>query len=772
MEPAVVRRFLPALFAAVLVLPSLAAAGPTPAAAVAVNPKVVLVVGATHGTTPQYRSYMEQTYQTVRRYTSNVVRVYSPNATWSAVRSALQGASIVVYMGHGNGYPNPYVSYPRPEVQNGFGLNATAGDGDYNNKYYGEKYIAEEVRLAPSAVVILSHACYSAGNSEPGLAEPSLSVAKQRLDNFAAGFLKAGARAVIAEVYGSPDPYIVSLFTTHQTIEQIWRSAPSYNGNVFSFASVRSPGFTAFGDPEERWSHFRRSLVGKPDLRSDDVTGARYARTDGTPGTLVVPGAAEVTAPAGAGLYPDPAMTPDPATGLAPATLPSGTKLRLQERTGTGADGSPVLLVRTFDGATTGYVLGSGLSPRDSTSPALWSIEAGTGAFSPNGDGRSDTISVTARASEAVSWRVDIADGDGTVLATETGSGEEITATWDGLVDGAPVADGTYPVTITARDAWQNPPTSAATTVRVDTVAPEMTVDEAPAPPLFTPNGDGVTDTTRLGVQPSEAGTAVVTVLGPGGATIDSSSEAVSAGSDTITWDGRTSTGGYAPTGEYTLQVQPRDAAGNRGTAQTAEVTVYAALSTVRSSVSLFYPQDGDGYARTVTFSFVLRSPATVKWTIRDMAGNVVRTRLVDQALAAGSYAYTWNGRDDASVMVPTGKYRSVVTVTDGTYTVTQYSSVLADAFRIVVSDTTPARGQRLTVTVTSAEPLLRNPRVGVAQPGYASWTVSTTRVSTRVYRAYVTLRSGGTGTAVVIRAGGYDAGSRHQSSRITLPLR
>ena len=771
MEPTIVRRLAPVLFAVLLVLPSLAAVQPSPAAAVAVNPKVVLVVGATHGSTSQYRAYMEQTYQTVRRYTTNVVRVYSPNATWPAVRSALQGASIVVYMGHGNGYPNPYVSYPRPEVQNGFGLNAAAGQGDYNNRYYGEQYIAAEVKLAPSAVVILSHACYSAGNSEPGLAEPSLSVARQRLDNFAAGFLKAGARAVIAEVYGSPDPYIVSLFTTHQTIEQIWRNAPTFNGNVFTFPSVRSPGFTAFGDPEKRWAQFRRSLVAKPELRSDDVTGARYARTDGTPGTLVVPGAAQVTAPAGAGLYPDPAMTPDPTTGAAPATLPPATKLRLLERAGTGADGSPVLLVRTFDEAASGYVLGSGLSPRDSTSPAIWAIEAGTGAFSPNGDGRSDTITITARASEAVSWRVDVADAAGAILASKSGSGEEIAASWDGLVDGSAVADGRYRVTISAHDAWQNPPTSEATTVTVDTVAPAMTADETPSPSLFTPNGDGVTDTTTLGVQPSEPGTAAVTVVGPDGGTVDSFSEAIVAGSDAIGWDGRTSAGGYAPTGEYTLRVQARDAAGNRGTTRTAAVVVYAALSSVRSSASLFYPQDGDGYAKSTTFSFVLRSPATVSWTIRDEAGKVVLTRFTDRALAAGTYSYAWTGRNQAGAWVPVGKYRSVVTATDGTYSNSGSAAVRADAFRIVASDTTPARGQRITLTITSAEPLLKNPRVAVSQPGYSTWTVSTTKVSTRVYRASVTLRSGGPGGTLAIKAGGYDAKSRHQSSRITLPL-
>ena len=99
---------------------------PSPAAAAASSdPKVVLVVGATHGTTPSYRSWMNVVATTAARYTRNVVKVYSPNATWSAVKSALQGASIVVYMGHGNGFPSPYSTTPNPYTQNGMGLNAT-----------------------------------------------------------------------------------------------------------------------------------------------------------------------------------------------------------------------------------------------------------------------------------------------------------------------------------------------------------------------------------------------------------------------------------------------------------------------------------------------------------------------------------------------------------------------------------------------------------------------------------------------------------------------
>ncbi|MCU0483617.1 MAG: hypothetical protein MUC54_04995 [Chloroflexi bacterium] len=484
-----------------------------------------------------------------------------------------------------------------------------------------------------------------------------------------------------------------------------------------------------------------------------------------------MPGAAEVTAPAGAGLYPDPAMTPDPETGLAPATLPAGTKLRLVERAGTGPDGSPVLAVRTFDEGVSGYVLGSGLSPRDSTSPAIWAIDTGAGAFSPNGDGRGDTITVSARASETVAWRVDVADGDGAVLASETGSGEEIGATWDGLVGGSAVADGTYRVTITARDAWQNPPTREETTVEVDTVAPKATVDEAPTPAQFSPNGDGLADTTKLGLASDEAGAATVTVSDAGGAVVGTFTEAVVAGQDAISWDGRTSAGAYVADGTYTLRVQVRDAAGNRGASVGAACVVYAALSKVRSSLVAFYPQDGDAYGRSVGFSFSLRSAATVSWVVTNDAGTVVRTRMADRALVAGSYGFTWDGRSDAGAYVPRGRYYSTVTATDGTFTATQRSSATVDAFRIDASDTTPARGQRLTVTIYSAEPLKRNPTLAVSQPGYATWSVSTTRVKTGVYRATVTLRSGGSGATLALRVNGYDAASRYQWSRITLPL-
>ena len=72
-------------------------------AAASSTTKVVIVVGATQGTTASYRSDGDAAATTFAKYTSNIVKVYSPNATWANVQAAAQGASVLVYIGHGSG---------------------------------------------------------------------------------------------------------------------------------------------------------------------------------------------------------------------------------------------------------------------------------------------------------------------------------------------------------------------------------------------------------------------------------------------------------------------------------------------------------------------------------------------------------------------------------------------------------------------------------------------------------------------------------------------
>ncbi|MDQ2965887.1 MAG: hypothetical protein M3R57_08575, partial [Chloroflexota bacterium] len=242
------------------------------AARAASDAKVVIIVGAVHGQTSSYRQRADDAYAEAIKYSTNVVKVYSPNATWAAVKAAVKDARVVIYMGHGNGWPSPYTYDPAYTTKDGFGLNATAGAGDYNNKYYGEPSI-RTLEFAPNALILLHHLCYAAGNSEPGNAEPTLAVAKQRADNYASAFLAAGASAVIADGHSGPEYYLASLFTTHQTIEQMWQTAPNANGNAYTFPSIRSPGKTVAQDPATPTTQYYRAVTGTLSLTTDNILG-------------------------------------------------------------------------------------------------------------------------------------------------------------------------------------------------------------------------------------------------------------------------------------------------------------------------------------------------------------------------------------------------------------------------------------------------------------------------------------------------------------------
>ena len=257
------------------------------AAASAPQPKVVIVVGAVEGTTASYRAEADAAANEFLKFTSNVVKVYSPNATWAAVANAALGANYLVYLGHGNGYPNPYVSYLQGAKDNGMGLNCSDGShpqSDSYHCYYGENYMAQ-LQLAPKAVVLLSHLCYASGNSEPGNGKPSLATAQTRIDGFGSGFIRGGAGAVIAEGLGSLRPYVDALFVHGQTIDHVWKSYPGFHNNVSSWASSRNAGYTAQMDPDI--SHpagdgdiYYRSMVSLPGLTTDQVgVGVTYSPT-------------------------------------------------------------------------------------------------------------------------------------------------------------------------------------------------------------------------------------------------------------------------------------------------------------------------------------------------------------------------------------------------------------------------------------------------------------------------------------------------------------
>jgi hypothetical protein len=276
-----------ALFAVGVLAPATFAASPGASGGKAV-PKVVLVVGPAGAATDGYRAQARAAAAVARQYTPDVVEIYSPNATWPAVKAALDGASLVVYMGHGNGWPSRYRDDLFPPTQNGFGLNPSAGSGDTTHQYFGEAFVGSQVKLAKNAVVLLNHLCYASGLTEPGLSVGTLDQARQRVDNYAAGFIRAGAAAVVAEAYDSPSYMVRAILAGGRSIQGAWTNAPSANGHRIAFESSRSPGYVAQMDTETASSGYSRSIVMRTGLASADVLSGAAGSVHRSPGSPTI----------------------------------------------------------------------------------------------------------------------------------------------------------------------------------------------------------------------------------------------------------------------------------------------------------------------------------------------------------------------------------------------------------------------------------------------------------------------------------------------------
>jgi hypothetical protein len=242
-------------------------AGPATVSA-ATHPRVVVVVGPVGSSTARYISAGRSLAAKARSYGASVIEIYSPNATWSRVRSALTGANVLIYLGHGNGTPSPYAG--GPDSHNGLGLNSSASGSNSNNRYYGETYMAKYIRMAPNAVVILNHLCYASGNNEWGQGNPSRSTAIQRVDNYGAGFLRTGAVAVFAEGLDDPGYVLDGLFRTNESMSEIfWSSSGTTKSYALSFTSRRTTGVKALMDPYEP-NRYYRSVIGKLSVTAAD----------------------------------------------------------------------------------------------------------------------------------------------------------------------------------------------------------------------------------------------------------------------------------------------------------------------------------------------------------------------------------------------------------------------------------------------------------------------------------------------------------------------
>lgn len=222
--------------AAVLTLSLFTLAVP-PASALAAAPKVAIIVGPVGSLSSTYRTMADEVARAATAAGATVAKAYTPYATWANARAAVNGASVVVYFGHGNGYPNPYSSTESTDRVNGWGLNRTTTNGDADSwattmVYCGEKAIlgtlapsdgsaqwsycggssnTDGISPAPGFTMVYAQAHYAPGFGERYSRTdpiPTQTEAQQRVRHYSDPVLKVGAGAYFATAYGDADDIV------------------------------------------------------------------------------------------------------------------------------------------------------------------------------------------------------------------------------------------------------------------------------------------------------------------------------------------------------------------------------------------------------------------------------------------------------------------------------------------------------------------------------------------------------------------------------------
>ncbi len=251
------------LFAALLL-----AAGPTPPPAFAAGEKVVIIVGPVGGLTPNYRARADSVASAASAAGASVVKVYSPNATWANVKAAVDGANIIVYLGHGNGYPNPYGSTELIDRTNGWGLNTSTSNGDADSwsagtlVYCGEKALLGTLTgsdgaaqrthcgggpITPAAgfTMVYAQAHYAPGfgeRYEQSTPLTTLAEAQARVGNYSHPILTLGG-TFIATAYSDANE-IVSRLLTHSgtTYGSLFAAGRGYSPSTLTKSAHPSVG--------------------------------------------------------------------------------------------------------------------------------------------------------------------------------------------------------------------------------------------------------------------------------------------------------------------------------------------------------------------------------------------------------------------------------------------------------------------------------------------------------------------------------------------------
>lgn len=238
-------------------------APPPHIAPAAVTLKAVAIVGDVGENTPAYKQDMDQAVAALQNHGVSVDKFYygERSFTWADIVTAATGAHFLLYMGHGVWWNGPCT---QPTLVGGFYL----GPGQFVHP----DQIRSDLngRMAPGAVVILSHVCFSAGQTacDPS-GTPSQDEAARRVQMYAAPFVDIGQKAYFANNYFySAKNYVNRILAdpaARQTVGDIFKSVYPNDPGKFRDLSYPAPEYDLWLNGETgNWHH---AFVGIPSYR-------------------------------------------------------------------------------------------------------------------------------------------------------------------------------------------------------------------------------------------------------------------------------------------------------------------------------------------------------------------------------------------------------------------------------------------------------------------------------------------------------------------------
>jgi len=230
--------------------------------------KGVAIVGdvGTASSNEDNREDIDQAVDALRSHGATVETFYYGERSfgWSDIVAAAAGANVLLYAGHGVWSSG---TCAEPEAVGGFHLGGDDG-------YVSPEQICSDLagRIDDDAVVILSRACFSAGDTacdgeHPAYPDwPTQAEAERRVRMYAAPFVDAGFKAYYANNYfGSAKTFVDYLLGSDpMTVGEVFKSVSPYDPNEFrDLTYPDASGYDLWLSGETgSWNH---AFVGMPD---------------------------------------------------------------------------------------------------------------------------------------------------------------------------------------------------------------------------------------------------------------------------------------------------------------------------------------------------------------------------------------------------------------------------------------------------------------------------------------------------------------------------